>query len=638
MADDSHYQKIGLMVGLELHQQLDTERKLFCHCPTIIRECDPDGTIIRRLRPTRSELGEVDPAALFEFQRKKRFCYEYYDNSTCLVEADEEPPHNLCSEAVDICLVMANFLNATPIDEVHPMRKIVIDGSNTTGFQRTVIISLGGHIIVDGKEIGIQTIAVEEDAARKIADDDKNNMRIYRLDRLGIPLIEIATAPDIRTPAEAQNVALAIGMLMRATGKVKRGQGTIRQDVNVSIKGGAITEIKGLQQLDLLADTVEFEALRQERLLEIRDELVNRNITPDDIMERIIDVTKEFSNSESKVIKKAIKSGGAVYGVSLPGFAGLVGREIQPERRLGTELSDYAKFWGGVGGIFHTDELPKYGITEAEVDQLRKVLKAKEQDAVVIVAAPSENCQSALEAVVERAQEAVIGVPAETRTPLPNGTTKYARPRPGAQRMYPETDVRSVKITDVHLKKIKKNMPETLENKEKRFIKDHGLSTDLASQIVKSQNLNLYEHIVQGLDVEPTLVAVTLENTLVSLHRDEVPTEKLTDSHFEGVFRSAAAGTLSSQAIPEVLTYLAKNPSSNVEKAMEATGLGMADQGEVEQLIKQIVADRVDFIREQGDRAVGGLMGVAMKELRGKADGKTVKDLLTKEVNRVLDM
>ncbi|MFW9850720.1 MAG: Glu-tRNA(Gln) amidotransferase subunit GatE, partial [Candidatus Thorarchaeota archaeon] len=475
MVEDSHFEKLGLMVGLELHQQLDTERKLFCHCPTIIRETDPDGTFIRRLRPTRSELGEVDPAALFEFQRKKRFCYEYYNDSTCLVEADEEPPHDLCNEAIDICLVMSNFLGSTPIDEVHPMRKIVIDGSNTTGFQRTVIVALGGNIVVGKKDIGIQTIAVEEDAARKIADDDKNNMRIYRLDRLGIPLIEIATAPDIRTPAEAQEVALAIGMLLRATGKVKRGQGTIRQDINVSIKGGAVTEIKGLQQLDLLSDTVEYEALRQEQLLEIREKLLNRGITPDQILEKIVDVTKEFSDSESKVIKSAIKSGGSVYGVNLPGFAGLLGIEIQPERRLGTELSDYAKFWGGVGGIFHTDELPKYGITENEVSQLRKTLKAKEHDAVVIVAAPSENCRSALEAVVERAREAVIGVPAETRMPLPNGTTKYARPRPGAQRMYPETDVRSVKITEAHLKNIQKNMPETLERKEKRFIKEHKL-------------------------------------------------------------------------------------------------------------------------------------------------------------------
>jgi glutamyl-tRNA(Gln) amidotransferase subunit E len=490
---------------------------------------------------------------------------------------------------------------------------------------------------VGGKDIGIQTIAVEEDAARKIADDDKNNMRIYRLDRLGIPLIEIATAPDIRTPDEAQEVAFAIGMLLRATGKVKRGQGTIRQDVNVSIKGGAITEIKGLQQLDLLSETVEYEALRQERLLEIRDELVSRGITPDNITEKIVDVTKVFSESESKVVKKAIKSGGSVYGVCLPGFAGLVGREVQPERRLGTELSDYAKFWGGVGGIFHTDELPKYGITETEVAQLKKVLKVKSQDAVIIVAAPSENCQSALEAVVKRAREAVVGVPAETRTPLPNGGSKYARPRPGAQRMYPETDVRSVKIIEEHLKRIKKDMPETLENKEKRFIDEHGLSADLASQIVKSLHLNLYEDIIKEIEIDPTLVAVTLENTIVSLHRDGVPTENLTDEHFEDVFRGITAETLSAQAIPEILTHLAKNPSSNVEKALVATGLGMADQSEVEHLIKKIVADRIDFIREQGDRAVGGLMGIAMKELRGKADGKTVKDLLTREVNRVLE-
>jgi glutamyl-tRNA(Gln) amidotransferase subunit E len=226
------YSKLGLMVGLELHQQLDTQRKLFCHCPTLVRDEEPDGTFVRRLRPTQSEMGEIDPAALFEFQKKKRFCYEYYNDTTCLVEADEEPPHGLCEDSVDICLTMARFLQSSPVDEIHPMRKIVIDGSNTTGFQRTTIIANGGKATVDGKEIGIQTICLEEDAARKIADDDKNNMRIYRLDRLGIPLIEIATDPDIRSPEEAQKVALALGLLLRSTGRVKRGQGTIRQDVN----------------------------------------------------------------------------------------------------------------------------------------------------------------------------------------------------------------------------------------------------------------------------------------------------------------------------------------------------------------------------------------------------------------------
>jgi len=625
------------MVGLELHQQLNTQRKLFCHCPTAIREEEPDGKFVRRLRPTQSEMGEIDPAALFEFQRQKRFCYEYYNNTTCLVEADEEPPHDLCEEAIDICLIMTEFLKSKPVDEIHPMRKIVIDGSNTTGFQRTTIIANGGKVVVGEKIIGIQTICLEEDAARKIADDDKNNMRVYRLDRLGIPLIEVATDPDIRTPEEAQEVALAIGLLLRSTGLVKRGLGTIRQDVNVSIKGGAIIEIKGFQQLDMLSTLVEFETQRQEKLLEIRDTLKTRGISPKDLKLKLVDITDIFEKSESQVIKKAIKSDGVVYAVRLAGFANLIGIEVQPNRRLGTELSDYAKFWGGVGGIFHTDELPKYGITEENVSNLRKLVNAGEQDAVVLVASSRENCKDALEAVVDRAREAVKGVPTETRTPLPDGTSKYARPRPGSSRMYPETDVRPVKVTESRLKRIKKNMPETIENREKRFIKDYELSPDLAYQITRSQNLDLFEQIVKETKVSPTLVAATLENTVVSLHRDRVPTENLDDRHFLEMFSSIATKVITSEAIPMILTYYSNQPKSSIEMAIESTGSGMATRIEVEGIIKKIVAEREDFIREQGERSVGGLMGIAMKELSGKADGKTVKELLTKEIRKILN-
>ncbi|MHA1964323.1 MAG: Glu-tRNA(Gln) amidotransferase subunit GatE [Candidatus Thorarchaeota archaeon] len=636
LTEDVRYRKLGLMVGLELHQQLNTERKLFCHCPTVIRDEKPDGTFVRRLRPTQSEMGEIDPAALFEFQRQMRFCYEYYNDTTCLVEADEEPPHDLCEEAVDICLTMATFLNSRPVDEIHPMRKIVIDGSNTTGFQRTTIIANGGEVIVEGKTIGIQTICLEEDAARKIADDEKNNMRIYRLDRLGIPLIEVATDPDIRTPEEAQEVALALGLLLRSTGSVKRGLGTIRQDVNVSIKDGAIIEIKGFQQLDMLSTLVELEAQRQEKLLEIRDTLKTRGISPKDIKQKTVDITDIFEKSESKVIKKAIESGGVVYAVRLSGFANLIGTEVQPNRRLGTELSDYAKFWGGVGGIFHTDELPKYGITDTDVSKLKKMVNASEGDGVVLVASSKERCKDALEAVIDRAREAVIGVPAETRTPLPDGTSKYARPRPGSSRMYPETDVRPVKVTESLLKRIKKNMPETIENREKRFIKDYELSPELAYQITRSQNLDLFEQIVKETEVSPTLIAATLENTVVSLHRDQVPTENLDDRHFLEMFKSITKTVISSEAIPTILTYFANQPKSSIKMAIESTGLGMATSGEVEDIIKKIVAEREDFIRDQGERSVGGLMGIAMKELRGKADGKTVKELLAAEVQKLL--
>lgn len=636
MTDSDRYSKLGLMVGLELHQQLDTQRKLFCHCPTIICDDEPDGTFIRRLRPTQSELGEIDPAALFEFQKKKRFCYEYYNDTTCLVETDEEPPHNLSEDSIDICLTMAEFLHSNPVDEIHPMRKIVIDGSNTTGFQRTTIVANGGETIIGGKKIGIQTICLEEDAARKIADDDENNMRIYRLDRLGIPLIEIATDPDIRTPEEAQQVALALGLLLRSTGRVKRGQGTIRQDVNVSIRDGAIIEIKGLQQLDMLASTVENEAFRQEKLLEIRDILRDRGITTGKIKDKINDVSDVFAKSDSKVIQKALKSGGSVLAVKLPGFAGLLGMEVQPDRRFGTEISDHAKFWGGVGGIFHTDELPKYGISGTDVATIREAVQAKDQDAVVIVAASKSKCKDALEAVVNRAREATVGVPAETRTPLPEGTSKFARPRPGSSRMYPETDVRPVKITDKRLKQIKRNMPETIEHKEKRFIKDYNLSSELAYQITRSVNLSIFESIVKETEVSPTLVAATLENTVVSLHRDHVPIDNLQDIHFLDLFKLVEQNKLSTQAIPEVLTYLANNPSSSVDTALEKTGMSMVSNTEVSDTIRRIIQEREDYIREQGERSIGGLMGVVMKELGGKVDGKIAKEILSKEIHRLL--
>jgi glutamyl-tRNA(Gln) amidotransferase subunit E len=423
---------------------------------------------------------------------------------------------------------------------------------------------------------------------------------------------------------------------LRSTGSVKRGLGTIRQDVNVSIKGGAIIEIKGFQQLDMLSTLVELEAQRQEKLLEIRDTLKTRGVSPEDIEGKIVDITNTFAKSESKVIKKATKSGGVVFAVKLPGFASLLGAEVQPDRRLGTELSDYAKFWGGVGGIFHTDELPKYGITDADVTKLKKSVKAGEQDAVVLVASSKEKCKDALKAVVERARKAAEGVPAETRTPLPDGTSKYARPRPGSSRMYPETDVRPVKVTESLMKRIRKNMPETIENREKRFIKEYELSPDLAYQITRSYNLDLFEEIVNETQVSPTLIAATLENTVVSLHRDRVPTENLTDSHFLAMFHSIAKKEITTEAIPTILTFFAENPKSDIEKAVESSGLELVSSGEVENIIKKIVSEREDFIREQGERSVGGLMGVAMKELRGKADGKTVKELLEKEVQALL--
>ena len=364
--------------------------------------------------------------------------------------------------------------------------------------------------------------------------------------------------------------------------------------------------------------------------------LLERGITPDLIKDNPIDASEIFRKTESKVIKKALDSGESVFALKLPGFAGLVGREIQPDRRLGTELSDYARFWSGVGGIFHTDELPKYGIIESEVLKLRAMVSAEDKDAVVIVAETRENCQKALTAVISRAKEAVRGVPIETRVPLPNGTTKYARPRPGAKRMYPETDVRPIKITSSRLREIAQNMPETFDSKEKRFVNKLGLSEELASQIVRSVQLDLFEHLVKTTNVSPTLVAATLQSTLTSLHRDGVPTENLTDNHFQNLFEAVSRDEVSQEAISDILAYSAKHPKLTIEETLSKTGLGKVDTSDIKNLIRQIVRERIDFVKEHGLKSLGGLMGIAMKEFRGKADGKQVKELLAKEIERVL--
>jgi len=314
------YRKIGLKVGLEIHQQLSSEKKLFCDCKTELFKGDPEITFLRRLRPTQSELGQVDPAAFFEFQKGVKILYEANKDTACLVEMDEEPPHNLNREALETALIISLMLQAKPVDEIHVMRKTVIDGSNTTGFQRTCVVAFNGEIETKEKTVPIQHVGLEEDAARKMGEN--NNVLRYRIDRLCIPLVEVATAPVIYTPQEAQEVALAIGRILRATGKVKRGLGTIRQDLNISIPNGALVEIKGVQELELVSLVVENEVQRQLNLLKIRDELAKLGVKEEEIKDEFVDVTHIFENTKCKVIRSALEKGKRVLAVKLPKFEG----------------------------------------------------------------------------------------------------------------------------------------------------------------------------------------------------------------------------------------------------------------------------------------------------------------------------
>jgi len=259
------YGKTGLKCGLEIHQQLET-KKLFCNCPSLLRNDEPDFNIKRKLHVVAGESGEIDPAARHEMEQDKEFFYQGYNNSNCLVELDEEPPHEINNESLRIVLQIAILLNCKilPISQI--MRKTVIDGSNTSGFQRTIMIAHSGFVETPHGKVRIESICLEEDSARIIGKSEKKKTAIYRLDRLGIPLIEITTAPDINFPEQAKEVALHIGDVLRSC-KVKRGIGTIRQDVNVSVSGGSRVEIKGFQDPSMMVKTIDNEIKRQQNLI-----------------------------------------------------------------------------------------------------------------------------------------------------------------------------------------------------------------------------------------------------------------------------------------------------------------------------------------------------------------------------------
>ena len=600
---------------------------MFCDCPTILSTKPPTLTIERRLRPTQSELGQIDPAVLFEFHKGRTIRYEADPETTDLVELDEEPPHRLNEEAIDIALTITALFNARPMDEIHVMRKVVIDGSNTTGFQRTAIISLNGRLNVDGKEIPIQQVTLEEDSGRKTGES-KNSVT-FRLDRLGVPLIEVSTGADINHPEEASRVAFAIGKLLRATKSVKRGLGSIRQDLNVSIKNGALIEIKGVQELELVAKVIELEVQRQTILLQIRDELRTRNLKLADFPDNFVDLTEQLSSSQSKIVQSALKNGGLVLGTRLSGFKGLLKRELIPGVRLGTELAKRAVFWGRVGGIFHSDELPGYGITESEVDGIYRRLECGSSDAFFLIADSRENVLDGLKAVVERANEALLGVPEETRTANPDGTTQYMRPRPGPARMYPETDVPPVQISPERIKRIADNLPRMPEELAKELRSKYEIGPKLAGQLVNSDYLGTFEQIVTGAKgVAPSFVATVLTESLRSLARERVLIENVKDSHLKEVFDLVAEGKTAKESVLEILKWLSSNPDASAEDALRALKLGMLTSEELGAIISKALESNRSLLNENGTKALGKMMNLVMGEVRGRADPKLVTELL----------
>ena len=614
------YDELGLVAGLEIHQQLDTATKLFCSCSTELREPEESVRSFERyLHPTKSELGEIDEAALEESQVERVFEYLAYD-STCLVEEDDEPPARVDAEALSVVLEIAQLMDMTPVDVAHVMRKLVVDGSNTSGFQRSMEIATDGEIETSEGAVRVADLMLEEESAQRV--EEREDGVTYSLDRLGIPLVEIGTKPDISSPEQAREAAERIGMLLRSTGHVKRGLGTIRQDVNISIAEGARVEVKGVQSLDDIDDIVRNEVGRQVALLDIKDRLRERDGT----VGEPVDVTETFADTDSGVVRGALDAGGEVWAVRLEGFDGIVGEEIQPDRRLGTELSDHAKRHGA-GGIFHTDELPAYGVTEEEVVALREAVDAGEADAVAMVAAGPDVAKAAVEAAADRAEVALEGVPEETRGANDDGTTRYLRPLPGAARMYPETDV-----PPVHLDPSDVDEPELLTEKVERYQDEYGLDAGVAEQVAYGEYMPLFESLVDDDGVDATLAATTLESTLTALRRDDVPTDELTDAHLRDAIALVDAGDVPNEGLEDLLSALAANPEWSAGQAVEAEDLGGVAEAEVREAVVEVVERNSDQVDEQGMGAFSALMGECMGALRGKADGDLVSEVLREEI------
>ena len=650
-------ESLGFMCGIEVHQQLATGKlhsrqkgELYDVSIDTLPEDWPRYS--RRLTPARGEGGKIDVAAKFEAKRNRSFVYVMSPNSG-LIELDERPPLPHDKDAMDISLTVSAMLNAKPLDLMQTMRKTVVDGSNTTGFQRTTLISRDGILEVKGGDVRIDVLCLEEDSARKLDTITRQESVevIYNLDRLGLPLIEIATAPDIKSPGHAKDTAIALGRTLRDTRRVRRGLGSIRQDLNVSIACGDRVEIKGCQDLSWIPRIIELEMARQLHFYRLANELRSEmglpilpNNRDDDDLEieqnvaqevskklplNINDVSDLFSSCESKMVTSSLDSGGVMLALLLPGLAGKIGTKVLDSQgsqmpRLGRELAGAAKL-AGVKGIFHSDELPAYGITQDYVDAVRENLSLNDQDAFLLCCAPKWQAELALESSLNRARMAWHRSPKEVRNVVikkgapEDGTTSPMRPLPGGARMYPETDIPNFELTESKWKEVLDNLPMSQAERKSR-LESEEMSEDQAKQLLSKQLDDLYFEFKAELPAK-AWASILMDN------------EGQKPQFLADVLQTKEQGFVSRDGINTLIAEFSNKPYSMESMAAwaEENGLKPADASGLESVVKSVVESRLDFVKERGMGAMGPLMGLVMKEAKG-ADGKQVSDLLRKQI------
>lgn len=625
MLEPLDYEAVGLISGLEVHQQLLTREKLFCRCPAGLYTETHDGEVLRHMRPTLSELGEYDGTALMEFKTRKEIVYLLNHRNVCTYEMDDTPPFLVNQDAIDVSIELCLMMGMDIIDEVHIARKQYLDGSIPTGFQRTAIVGVNGILPFRGRDLTITHLSVEEDSCREVRD--RGHQIVWRTDRLGMPLTETVTGPDLRTPDEVREAILLCGMVSRSTGRVRTGIGASRQDVNVSVRGGNRVEIKGVPRAGYAVALVHNEGIRQHRLLQMREALHARGFTtPDSIRVEPIDVSDIFAGVDLGFIRRALDAGGRVFAVKAPGLAGFAQHPTQPETTFLDELSGRIRVIACLDQapiVLSSAILPEFPGKHRVVERLRRRVKPEANDDYFLVFGPEEDCRTAAEEIRIRFADATDGVPKETRQALTGGFTTFERILPGPDRMYPDTDSPPTRITAERVAKIGARLKPAPWERFARY-GSWRVPDETTAYLIRRGGAAIVDAVVEKTGVDGLVAAIEIGQRAKALRRAGIPVERLGAPEWVAVFDLLAGGRIAREAVPVIATRMAKDGLSAADAAA-AEGIGIVDRGEWLPALDTLSMD--GYFEEKGDspyKRLRFLAGRAVDALRGRAPAKEV--------------
>jgi len=632
------YYDLGFKCGLEIHQQLMTKKKLFCRCPAGIYQDgdDYDAELIRHMRPTLSELGEYDGTALMEFRTKKDIIYRIKDETACTYDIDDTPPFPINREALDIALEAALLLKTNIVGELHITRKQYLDGSIPTGFQRTAIVGIEGEIPIGSGTVRIIQLSIEEDACREVSDI--GHVRVYTTDRLGMPLMEMVTYPDMKAPDEAHEAAQYLRFLARSTGKMRTGIGAGREDVNVSIDGGERVEIKGVAHIKWIPELVHNEAFRQRALLEIRKMLGERIAHPDTWRIGYADLNRNHLRPGSWPTREALSRKCSLTAVNLPGFGGVLSFFTQPGKMFADELSDRLKVIACIEkpNMTHSEEFRSLNDTAPlsgdEWQSVREIVGAGVGDAQIILWGPEEDTATALETIEERCRMAFNGVPNETRKSLPDGTTIFERVLPGPDRMYPDTDSAPIPIADSYIDKTRDGLPVSVDRRLVQLRK-WGVPEDTFGYLLRRNLVWIMQKIVDDLGISAKLVGTTLGHTLRHVETTVTPAAEFKDYTLYGLFKFIHGRHLEPAIAGEMIPDLYAHPKMVFDSILTTIGYRPYTMDEI--------ADHIPILRKKfaeirksthSEAEVRWIMGNLRRMALGNVPLREVRARVEKEI------